>query len=211
MNSEEITALRSLFREEVKNVVTTNEQHLREIVREEVNAAVYSSEQRMRDYVRDYVTEALKGSEQRLREYVQDAIAPLRADIASLKADVATLKGDVAKLKENVASIDDSITLLTVLQRTLERDLAELQVDYSQAVMVLDEATVKINEIQASQRALEIKFDEGAARLREDVHKMVSQVAKDFLNFSSMTAQHLEMHEKRPADQAHPRTFPHSA
>lgn len=192
MTNEELTALRSLFREEVKNAVHTNEQRLREIVREEVNAAVYSSEQRMRDYV-------------------QEAIAPLKADMATLKGDVATLKG-------NIASINDNISLLSVLQTELQRRLAELRVDYSNAVLVLDEATIAINEVQASQRALEIKFDEGArklderaARLRDEIHKMLGQIAKDFLNLNSVTLQHLKMHEERTADQAHPRTYPHSA
>ncbi len=75
-----------------------------------------------------------------------------------------------------------------------------------------------INDIQASLRALEIKFGEGArklderaTRLKEEIHKMLGQIAKDFINLNSITVQHMEMHEKRTADQAHPRTFPPTA
>lgn len=214
MTNEELTALRSLFREEVKNAVHTNEQRLRDVIREEVNAAVYSSEQRLRDYVQ----EAIKGSEQRLRDYVNDAIAPLKADVATLKGDVATLKGDVATLKGNIVSLNDSFNLLAVLQRTMQADLARLRADYAQIVLILDEATIKINDLQESQRNLEIKFDEGsrkiderATRLREEIHNMLGQMASDFLALNAVTIQHLEMHEKRTIDQAHPRTYPHSA
>jgi chromosome segregation ATPase len=215
MNNEEMNAWRLLFREEVTDVVHTSEQRLRGVIREEVNAAVYNSEQRLRDYLheaikaseqhlRDYLHEAIKASEQRLRNYVNETIAPL-------KADITTMQGAIASMQGAIASINGSIDLLAVLQRTMQADLARLRADYAQIVLVLDEATIKINELQVSQRALEIKFDEGGARLRDEIHKMLGQIATDFIGLNNVTIQHLEMHEKRTIDQAHPRTYPHSA
>jgi cyanophycinase-like exopeptidase len=58
----------------------------------------------------------------------------------------------------------------------------------AEVITVLDQATRVINEIQASQRALEIKVDENTAALKYDMKRLETTVQNNAKLFIDMNA-----------------------
>ena len=227
MTNEEMNVLRTLFRDEAN----ATEQRLRGAIREEVNAAVYASEQRMREYVH----EEINTSERRMHDYVdnaiapiqgaiapmqaaitsiQGAIAPMQAAITSIQGAIAPMQGAIVSMQGAIASLNDRVGLLAIAQREMQGDLLRLRIDVEQVISVLDDATFKINELQVSQRASEIKLDENIANLKREMEKFSNNLAtfaKQLINLNVKIHERLEMHERTQVDQAHPRIYPHTA
>jgi len=89
----------------------------------------------------------------------------------------------------------------------IEGDLTKVKADLTQVVSILDEVTIQINDLQASQRALETKMEENSASLKRDMQKLTYSVQAHMdHNNDAITSVilRLNMHKDTPIDQAHP-------
>lgn len=182
MTNEEINLLRSLFREEVSN----SEQRMRGILREEVDAAVHASETR----VMERMNEGFNQVDERLN----------RIDERFHRIDI------------RLAQTDELIDQMGLLQREMQADIAKVKVDQQHIILILDEATRVINEIQAGQRALERKVEDNTGALRRDMQRLteiVHEFAKQFIDMNVALVDRLVAHERTSIDYTHHR--PNSA
>src|SRR5947209_8366340 len=121
---------------------------LRVTVREEVNAAVYASEQRL--------GEQIKASEQRMGERLNKMDERLN------------------RLEGMVIPMAEQMKLLRTAHRELKGDLLDIKTELTQAVLILNEATFKINDLQRSQVSLETRVEENIKGLWRDLQRMVA-------------------------------------
>ncbi|HLH61433.1 MAG TPA: hypothetical protein VKV20_07070 [Ktedonobacteraceae bacterium] len=157
---------------------------LRLLLREEVNAAVYASEQRLGDTLRRIET-----------------------DVLSLKTDVSSLTRRVEALEISFAGFRDDLLLVKKDIVTLKRGFSEVEGNLSQVISVLDEVTTHINELQVSQRNVEIKVDENILGLKKEMQKLAYRVQAFMDNVNDAIAgvtMRIDMHKDTPLNQAHP-------
>ena len=158
----------------------TNEELLsavRTTVREEVNSAVYASEQRLGERL-DKIETRLDHVETRLNK----------------------LEGMVIPMVEHVK-------LLRTAHRESKSDLLDIRNEFTQAILVLNEATLKINDIQRSQVSLEMRVEENIKGLRYDLQLIVTTLqtfTKEFNAIVRETHARLDLHESTPIDETHP-------
>jgi len=132
----------------------TNEELLsavRTTVREEVNSAVYASEQRLGERL-DKIETRLDHVETRLDH---------------VETHLNKLEGMVIPMVEHVK-------LLRTAHRESKSDLLDIRNEFTQAILVLNEATLKINDIQRSQVSLEMRVEENIKGLRYDLQLIVT-------------------------------------
>src|SRR5260370_5481759 len=115
---------------------------IRTIMREETNA----SEQRMRVLMREEVNAAVYASEQRLGERLDRVDG--RLDRMDERLD--RVEGRLDQMDQRLNGMDERLHRTEVLQKQMAANLAQVG-------FVLDEATVKINELQLGQIKLENK------------------------------------------------------
>ena len=180
MTSEEQSALRAMLREEVNAAVYASEQRtgerVRALVREEVNAAVYASEQRTGERL-DKIDERLSRVEQHL----------VRID-----AHLDQVDARQDKFEATVTSMDERLHRVEFLQTQMAGSLAQMG-------SVLNEATIKINELQMSFIALDQKVD----GIKRDIQKLIyrADTAEEAISGLSLR---LKMHRETPINEAHP-------
>ena len=165
--------------------MTSDEQNaLRLLLREEVNAAIYASEQRM-----------------------GGRFDQLDGRIDQLDGQMGQLTGRMDRLDDRVGRLDGRVDRLETGQRELQTNFAEIKVDLTEVILVLDTATRVINEIQANQRALEIKVDESTAALRHDMKRLettVQNYAKLLIDMNGATNERITVHERMRIEETHP-------
>jgi chromosome segregation ATPase len=96
--------------------------------------------------------------------------------------------------------------------RPLESEVHKLQIDLSETIHVLNEATKAINELQRSQQSLEERVEDNTLSIKRDVQALnaaVHNFGRQFIEMNGITNDRLTAHERMPSDQAHFR--PHSA
>ncbi len=89
-------------------------------------------------------------------------------------------------------------------------EIMKLRRELGQVISVLEEATVKINELQRSQQTLETRVEENILALRRDmfrIYELMESNEKDFLEATRALVIRLELHENTPIDKAHPRPY----
>jgi len=117
----------------------TNEEAtlMRTIMREEINAAIYASEQRINEHF-ERVDQRFERMDQRFEGIDQR----------------------LNRIEATIQPMQEHLILLRAGQKQLQSDMIKVQHDLEQTVAVLNEATIAINDLQAGQRALEIKLDD---------------------------------------------------
>ena len=166
--------------------MTEDEQKtLRALLREEINAAVYASEQR------------LGGQLGRLDERV-----------GRLDQRVEGLDQRVGGLAEGLGRLDQRMNRFEGRLGKLEVGQQKMQVDLTQVITVLNEATKVINDIQASQIALELKVEDNSRSLKRDMQNLsenVQNFTHEFTDINWKTTERILLHERTTIDKAHPR------
>src|SRR5712691_2759999 len=154
------------------------------LLREEVNTAVYASEQRLSEHL-GRIEERLGHIEER-----QDRMEE-RQDRTEERQD---------RMEERQGRTEERLDRFHFIQTQMAANLAK-------AATVLDEATIKISELQTSQFALENKMEENITGLRRDMQKLTYSVRSYTDTVTDTVASirmRLDMHKDTPIDEAHP-------
>ncbi len=171
---------------------------LRAMLREEVNAAVYASEQRL--------GERLDRVDARL-DRVDARLDGLEATGATVGEQLNRLEATGAIVGERLDRVDEKLDRLDKRLSRVETVQKQMAVNLAQVASVLDEATIKINELQMSQIALEQKLEENTGTLKRDMQKLTYTVHSFMDNVTDSIAGitlRLNMHKDTPIDEAHP-------
>lgn len=104
------------------------------------------------------------------------------------------------RLGERLDGLDARLSRVETVQK-------QMAVNLAQVASVLDEATIKINELQMSQIALERKVEENTGTLKRDIQKLTYTVHSFMDNVTDSIGGitlRLNMHKDTPIDEAHP-------
>ncbi len=194
--------------------MTEDEQKaLRSLLREEVNAAVYASEQRLGGQI-GRLDERVGRLDQRVGGLDQ-RVGGLAEGLGRLDQRVGGLDQRVGGLAETMGRLDQRMNRFENQMNRVEGRLGKLevgqqkmQVDLTQVITVLNEATKVINDVQASQIALELKVEDNSRSLKRDMQSLnenVQNFAREFMDINWKTTERILLHERTPIDKAHPR------
>jgi len=136
----------------------------------------------LRAMLREEVNTAVYASEQRLGE---------RLDQMSER---------LTGVEGRLTGVEERLSRAEVIQKQMAVNLVKVST-------VLDEATIKINELQMSQIALEQKVEENTGTLKRDIQKLTYTVRGFMDNVTDAIAGitvRLDMHKDTPINEAHP-------
>jgi hypothetical protein len=160
--------------------------------------------------------QGMPGEEQQgLRTILREELGSLRGII---REDIdAAIHASEQRTNERLDRIDGRLDRIEATQKQMQVDyvaikieIADLRRELVQAISVLDEATIKINELLRSQHTLETKVEENILSLRRDMfraYELIKSNGKDFLEATRALVIRLEMHENTTIDKAHPRPY----
>ena len=194
--------------------MTEDEQKaLRALLREEINAAVYASEQRLGGQL-GRLDERVGRLDQRVGGLDQ-SVGELAEGLGQLDQRVGGLDQRVGGLAEGLGRLDQRMNRFENQMNRFEGRLGKLevgqqkmQVDLTQVITILNEATKVINDIQASQIALELKVEDNSRSLKRDMQNLsenVQNFTSEFIDINWKTTERILMHERTTIDKAHPR------
>ncbi len=135
----------------------------------------------LRAMLREEVNTAVYASEQRLGE---------RLDQMSER---------LTGVEGRLTGVEERLSRAEVIQKQMAVNLVKVST-------VLDEATIKINELQMSQIALEQKVEENTGTLKRDMQKLTYTVRGFMDNVTDAIAGitvRLDMHKDTPINEAH--------
>jgi chromosome segregation ATPase len=159
---------------------------LRLLIREETNAAVYASEERIGNHFRQ------------LEEHMGKRFG-------QLEDRMDRLEGRMVRFEERLDRIESD-------QRDIRVSIVKLETNLSETISVIDDVTRVINDLQASQRALELKLEDNLVGMRKDIQRLnetIHTFAREFINMIVQTNDRITWHERTPISETHPK--PHSA
>lgn len=194
--------------------MTEDEQKaLRALLREEINAAVYASEQRLGGQLGqlDQRVEGLDQHVGRLDEHVErldQHVGRLDQRVEGLDEHVEGLDQRVGQLDQRMNRFENQVNRFEDRLSTLEVGQQRMQVDLTQVIVLLNEATKVINDIQAAQIALELKVEDNSRSLKRDMQNLsetVHNFSREFIDINWKTTERILLHERTPIDNAHPR------
>jgi chromosome segregation ATPase len=162
---------------------------LRLLIREETNASVYASEERIGNHFRQ-----------------------LEGHMDRLAGHMGQFEGRLDRLEERMGRFEIRLDRIEIEQREIRVSIVKLETNLSQTISVLDDVTRVINELQASQRALELKLDDNLVGMRKDIQRIdetVHSFAREFITMHVQTNERITWHERTPISETHPK--PHSA
>ena len=136
----------------------------------------------LRAMLREEVNAAVYASEQRLGE---------RLDQMSER---------LTGVEGRLTGVEERLSRAEVIQKQMAVNLVKVST-------VLDEATIKINELQMSQIALEQRVEENTGTLKRDMQKLTYTVRGFMDNVTDAIAGitvRLDMHKDTPINEAHP-------
>ena len=122
------------------------------------------------------------------------------------------LEGHMDRLEERMGRFEVRLDRIEIEQREIRVSIVKLETNLSQTISVLDDVTRVINELQASQRALELKLDDNLVGMRKDIQRIdetVHSFAREFITMHVQTNERITWHERTPISETHPK--PHSA
>lgn len=187
--------------------MTEDEQKaLRSLLREEVNAAIYASEQRLGGQL-GRLDERVGRLDQRV-EGLDQRVGGLAEGLGRLDQRVGGLDQRVGGLAEGLGRLDQRMNRFEGRLGKLEVGQQKMQVDLTQAITVLNEATKVINGIQASQIALELKVEDNSRSLKRDMLSLsenVQNFTHEFTDINWKTTERILLHKRTTIDKAHPR------
>ena len=159
---------------------------LRLLIREETNAAVYASEERIGNHFRQ------------LEEHMGKRFG-------QLEDRMDRLEGRMVRFEERLDRIESD-------QRDIRVSIVKLETNLSETISVIDDVTRVINDLQASQHALELKLEDNLVGMRKDIQRLnetIHTFAREFINMIVQTNDRITWHERTPISETHPK--PHSA
>jgi chromosome segregation ATPase len=162
---------------------------LRLLIREETNAAVYASEERIGNHFRQ-----------------------LEGHMDRLAGHMGQFEGRLDRLEERMGRFEIRLDRIEIEQREIRVSIVKLETKLSQTISVLDDVTRVINDLQASQRALELKLEDNLLGMRKDIQRInetVHSFAREFITMHVQTNERITWHERTPISETHPK--PHSA
>src|SRR5579883_1912852 len=164
--------MRALFREELGGVVVL----LKDEMREELGS------------FKSVVLEEVAHINQRIDQVDQ------RIDQVDQRID--QVQKSVLEVKGNVAMLDQKVDILEQKVSVLDQRVVILDQRVTQCTEVLDEATVKIAELQQSFYNLENKMDTFQKEAKKDNQALIQQIVE--------VNRRLDAHIATPWDKAHP-------
>ncbi|HLQ28080.1 MAG TPA: hypothetical protein VK140_02445 [Ktedonobacteraceae bacterium] len=172
---------------------------LRLIFREEVNSAVYASEQR----IGEQVDTGLGGMNERL-----DTLGTSLGSLSEqLETGLGGMNERITHLESMVTQMAEHLKLLRAGHRELKGDLLDVKTELGQIESVLNEVSIKINDIERSQYSLETKVEENIKGIWRDVQRMFANLqtfTKEFNAIVKNTHARLDLHENTPIGETHP-------
>ncbi len=159
---------------------------LRLLIREETNAAVYASVERIGNHFRQ------------LEEHMGKRFG-------QLEDRMDRLEGRMVRFEERLDRIESD-------QRDIRVSIVKLETNLSETISVIDDVTRVINDLQASQHALELKLEDNLVGMRKDIQRLnetIHTFAREFINMIVQTNDRITWHERTPISETHPK--PHSA
>jgi len=150
-----------------------------------IREEIGASEQRTRVLIREEVNSAVYASEQRIGE----------------------------RLDRSEQRVGEHLDRLEGGQRELRLDVARIDVQLSETISVLNDASRVINDLRFSQHALETKVEENLLGLRRDMQRLTESVhtfSRHFIAIDRATSERITTHERMTIDETHPYP-PHSA
>jgi chromosome segregation ATPase len=153
---------------------------LRLLIREETNAAVYASEERIGNH------------------------------FGQLEGHMGQLEGHIGKLEDRMGRFEVRLDRIEIEQREIRVSIVKLETNLSQAISVLDDVTRVINDLQASQRALELKLEDNLVGMRKDIQRINESVhtfAREFITLHVQTNDRITWHERTPISETHPKPY----
>lgn len=181
MTSDE---MRTFFREEINTAFT--------VFRGEIHSAIQASEERIIQRVDQRIDVVQQDLNQRIDVVQQD----LNQRIDVVQQSVLEVKGNVALLDQKVDKLDHKVNVLDSKVGALERKVEQVS-------EVLDEATVKIADMQQAMFNLENKVDTYHAAMKQDVLR--TDATTQVLSQQVLDLNHrLTTHIATPWNKAHP-------
>ena len=116
------------------------------------------------------------------------------------------------RLEERMGRFEIRLDRIEIEQREIRVNIVKLETNLSQTISVLDDVTRVINDLQASQHALELKLDDNLVGMRKDIQRInetVHSFAREFITMHVQTNERITWHERTPISETHPK--PHSA
>jgi len=150
-----------------------------------IREEIGASEQLTRVLIREEVNSAVYASEQRIGE----------------------------RLDRSEQRVGEHLDRLEGGQRELRLDVARIDVQLSETISVLNDASRVINDLRFSQHALETKVEENLLGLRRDMQRLTESVhtfSRHFIAIDRATSERITTHERMTIDETHPYP-PHSA
>jgi len=137
-----------------------------------------------------------------MKQDEQNALrAMLREEVnAAVYASEQRISERLDQVTERLTGVEERLSRAEVIQKQMAVNLVQLST-------VLDEATIKINELQMSQIALEQKVEENTGALKRDIQKLTYTVRGFMDNVTDSIAGitvRLDMHKDTPINEAHP-------
>jgi chromosome segregation ATPase len=169
---------------------------LRLLIREETNAAVYASEERIGNHFKQ-----LEGRMGRFEE----RMGRFDERMGQFEGRMERLEGRMERFEVRLDRIESD-------QRDIRVSIVKLETKLSEVISVLDDVTRVINDLQASQRALELKLEDNLVGMRKDIQRIdetVHTFAREFITMHVQTNDRITWHERTPISETHPK--PHSA
>jgi chromosome segregation ATPase len=171
--------MRALFREELGGVVVL----LKDEMREELGS------------FKSVVLEEVAHINQRI-DQVDQRIDQVQKSVLEVKGNVAMLDQKVDILEQKVSLLDQKVDVLEQKVSVLDQRVVILDQRVTQCTEVLDEATVKIAELQQSFYNLGNRMDTFQKEAKKDNQALIQQIVE--------VNRRLDAHIATPWDKAHP-------
>lgn len=150
--------------------------------------------------LRTLMREEIGASEQRTRVLIREEIN-------------AAVYASEQRLGERLDRLEERLDRLEGGQRELRLDVARIDVQLSETISILNDASRVINDLRFSQHALETKVEENLLGLRRDMQRLTESVhtfSRHFIAIDRATSERITTHERMTIDETHPYP-PHSA
>lgn len=150
--------------------------------------------------LRTLMREEIGASEQRTRVLIREEIN-------------AAVYASEQRLGERLERLEERLDRLEGGQRELRLDVARIDVQLSETISVLNDASRVINDLRFSQHALETKVEENLLGLRRDMQRLTESAhtfSRHFIAIDRATSERITTHERMTIDETHPYP-PHSA
>jgi chromosome segregation ATPase len=176
---------------------------LRLLIREETNAAVYASEDRIVTHVRPL---------ERHMEGLQGHMEGLQGHMERFDERMEQFEGRMDRFEVRMGRFEVCLDRLEGDQRDIKANMMKFETNLSETISVIDDVTRVINDLQASQRALELKLEDNLLGMRKELQRLnetIHTFAREFITMHVQTNDRITWHERTPINETHPK--PHSA